>query len=277
MLFAQVPMPLLLLSATPTGTGSHSPHDRGRSACRAGCLRHLPCSQHPCWVSKASFMMHPRGRVAMDVLTTLYSACRHRGSRGSRAGFTAAGASDNRAEHLLISQMQTPERQRAGQSSYLVASPLPNMSSPRFFSSPNPVPLFHPSPKRHGLLQSPGQHATGFESLFQSPMRGYGSELQAAAELLRFETPSRQPALESLLSPSPSRHNNRRNAPGSQGRRGRAVAFDVADWRQGSDAALGDTHHGLTAADDADFDLVKNLLQSPGPKVGWQQLAAFNC
>lgn len=177
--------------------------------------------------------------------------------------------------------MQTPERQRGVQGSYIVASPLPNLSSPRLFSSPNPVPLFHPSPKRHGL-PSPGHHSTGFEALFQSPMRGYGSELQAAAELLRFETPNRQPALESLLSPSPNRHNNpnqnnKRAAAGGQQpgsshnnnrRSSRAVAFDVAGWRPGDDVALGgDAQQALIAGDESDFDLVRNLLQSPGPKV----------
>jgi hypothetical protein len=153
--------------------------------------------------------------------------------------------------------MQTPERHRVGQGSYLMASPLPNLSSPGLFASPNPVPLFHPSPKRHGM-QSPG-HPTGFEAMFQSPMRGFASELQAAGDLLRFETPSRQPALDSLISPSPNKA-ARRLVPGSQGRRGRAVAFDVAGWRHAEEAAL-------VAGDDADFDLVKNLLQSPGPKV----------
>lgn len=138
-----------------------------------------------------------------------------------------------------------------------MASPLPNLSSPGLFPSPNPVPLFQPSPKRHGLL-SPGRH-TGFEAMFQSPMRGFNAELQAAADLLRFETPSRQPALESLMSPSPNKH-ARRLAPGSQQRRNRSVAFDVSGWRHAEEAA------GLTG-DDADFDLVRNLLQSPGPKV----------
>jgi hypothetical protein len=195
---------------------------------------------------------------------------RHRASRGSRAAFTATtGAAENRAEQLLISQMQTPERHRAGQgtSSYMMASPLPNLSSPGLFASPNPVPIFQPSPKRHGI-KSPGhQHTThGFEALFQSPMRGYSSELQAAADLLRFETPSRQQPLESLLSPSPSKH-GRRLAPGSQTRKsaGRssaaAAVFDAVGWHPADDAA------GLAAGDDADFDLVKNLLQSPGPKV----------
>lgn len=154
--------------------------------------------------------------------------------------------------------MQTPERHRAGQGNYYTASPLPNLSSPGLFGSPNPVPLFQPSPKRHGM-QSPGHH-TGFEALFQSPMRGFNAELQAATDLLRFETPSRQPALESFISPSPNKH-VRRHLSGSQGRRGRFVAFEVASWRHAEEAAA------LTGGDDADFDLVKNLLQSPGPKV----------
>jgi hypothetical protein len=149
-----------------------------------------------------------------------------------------------------------------------MASPLPNMSSPGgLYPSPNPVPLFQPSPKRQTGMLSPGAHQhTGFEAMFQSPMHGFNSELQAAADLLRFETPSRQAALDSLISPSPNKH-ARRILPGSQGRSrasSRAAAFDVAGWRQAEEAA------GLAAAgagDDADFDLVKNLLQSPGPKV----------
>lgn len=157
--------------------------------------------------------------------------------------------------------MQTPERHRGGQSSYLMASPLPNLSSPGLFASPNPVPLFQPSPKRHGL-QSPGHQPTGFEALFQSPMRGFNSELQAAADLLRFETPSRHTALDSMISPSPHKGNSRLAPGSSHGRRGRLVAFDVAGWQHAEDASLGG------GGDDADFDLVRNLLQSPGPKVG---------
>lgn len=184
---------------------------------------------------------------------------RHRGSRGSRAGFITAGASESKAEQLLISQMQTPERHRAGQGSYLVASPLPNLGSPVPFASPNPVPLFQPSPKRHGL-PSPG-HQGGFEALFMSPTRGFSAELQAAAELLRFETPSRHPAQDSLISPSPSRV-NRRLAPGSQGRRSRQSGSDTAGWKNTNDSPA------FNASDDADFDLIRKFLQSPGPKVG---------
>jgi hypothetical protein len=91
-------------------------------------------------------------------------------------------------------------------------------------------------------------------------MRGFNAELQPATDLLRFETPSRQPALESFISPSPNKH-VRRHLPGSQGRRGRSVAFEVASWRHAEEAAA------LTGGDDPDFDLVQNLLQSPGPKV----------
>jgi hypothetical protein len=52
------------------------------------------------------------------------------------------------------------------------------------------------------------------------------------------------------------------------------VAFDVAGWQHAEDAGLGG------GGDDADFDLVRNLLQSPGPKVRYLEhryLCAPSC
>lgn len=171
---------------------------------------------------------------------------------------------------MIGQQLQTPERHRGSLVNWL-ASPA-HIGSPCLFNSPEPVPLFQPSPKRHGLA-SPQQHSgvNSFGNIFASPVRG-AAELQAS-DLLRFETPSSKPALGGLLSPSPRR--SRRLASGGQQRK-RAVSLEAAGWmpqlganlgllgRDGLDDAQPFAHN---ATDDDEGDLVKDLLQSPGPKV----------
>lgn len=186
------------------------------------------------------------------------SPCRHRAK---------ASAGDSKWDPALAHQFQTPERHRSDLAS-LVLSPQGNhFGSPGVgLASPNLVPLFQPSPRR--ALLSPHQHSgvNSFGNIFQSPVRA--GDFQGS-EFLRYETPSSKPRFSGLLSPSPVR--GKRQTPGGQHRQ-RAVSLEARGWQLGGPpgaAAEGfsDVQHLMHGTEDEQEDLIKDILQSPGPKV----------
>ncbi|KAF8068193.1 lin-54-like protein [Scenedesmus sp. PABB004] len=153
--------------------------------------------------------------------------------------------------------LQTPERHRGGGGSLAawLQSPTAPMGSP-LFASPEPVPpLFQPSP-----LRAPAG-VNGFAALFSSPLRAPGG-----AEGGRAEAPgaARAGAPGGLVSPSPRRA---RRGGAAGGARRRGAGLEAADWlpAPGRDEAQPFMMHAGT--DDEERDLVRDLLQSPGPKV----------
>jgi hypothetical protein len=131
------------------------------------------------------------------------------------------------------------------------------------------VPLFQSTPKQQrNFLASPQQHSgvNSFGNIFGSP----GPNDLRTGDLLRFETPSSKPGLGGIVSPSPRR--SRRLASGGQQRK-RAVSLEAMGWlpslgMPGRSDSMADAQHLLHDADeDVEGDLVKDLLQSPGPKV----------
>lgn len=195
-------------------------------------------------------------------------ACRHR-SKGSLPG-------DLKWDHLLGQQLQTPERHRHGTSlaSWLASPTQPHFGSPCLFSNLEPVPLFQSTPKQQrNFLASPQQHSgvNSFGNIFGSPAP---NDLHTG-DLLRFETPSSKPGLGGILSPSPRR--SRRLASGGQQRK-RAVSLEAMGWLPslglpGRADSIADAQHMLhDSGEDVEGDLVKDLLQSPGPKVRAESL-----
>lgn len=187
---------------------------------------------------------------------------RHR-SKGSLPG-------DLKWDHLLGQQLQTPERHRHGTSlaSWLASPTQPHFGSPCLFSNLEPVPLFQSTPKQQrNFLASPQQHSgvNSFGNIFGSPAP---NDLHTG-DLLRFETPSSKPGLGGILSPSPRR--SRRLTSGGQQRK-RAVSLEAMGWLPslglpGRADSIADAQHMLhDSGEDVEGDLVKDLLQSPGPK-----------
>lgn len=202
--------------------------------------------------------MHPAILAGLSPALTSFSTCRHR---------NRSSAAENRWDSALAHQYQTPERHRSDLASLVLSPPTNHFGSPGLgLASPNLVPLFQPSPKRQ--LLSPQQHSgvNSFGNIFQSPVRP--GDFQGS-DFLRFETPSSKARYGGLLSPSPLRS---KRHPSSGQHRKRAVSLEARGWQLGglqgeSAGGLEDVQHLMHGPEDEQEDLIKDILQSPGPKV----------
>lgn len=205
-------------------------------------------------------------------------------------------ARNGRSSYIACDQTlagATPEPRGVGLAALLSADGVGLLGSPGgLLASP---PLFQPSPRRTvqpslGADCTSGGGATAmgvasvvnsFGNIFASPVR---CATDCAAELLRFETPNSRPgalaaALGSLMSPSPRRSRRLTSGgPSAAGctASGAGSAVAVGAARRVLDAAAASTWLGRVgtaglgggeATLEEERDLVRDLLQSPGPKV----------